>query len=37
MPVTWEQDGAGDDAMVYLQYFYGGSDCTFTEKDVLGG
>lgn len=37
MPVTYEQDGAGDDAMVYLHYFRGGSEWYITEKDVLGG
>ncbi len=37
MPVTYEQDGAGDDAMVYLHYFFGGSDWYITEKDVLSG
>jgi hypothetical protein len=37
MPVIGEQDGKGDDAMVYLHYFYGGSDWYITEKDVNGG
>jgi hypothetical protein len=37
MPVTYEQDGAGDDAVVYLHYFHGSSDWFVTEKDVDGG
>ena len=37
MPVTYEQDGAGDDAVVYLHYFHGASGWYITEKDVLGG
>ncbi len=33
MPKTYGQDGKGDDAMVYLHYFKGGSDWYITEKD----
>lgn len=34
MPKTGETDGQGDDAMVQLHYFLGGSDWWITEKDV---
>jgi hypothetical protein len=34
MPKTYGQDGKGDDAMVYLHYFKGGSDWYITEKDM---
>lgn len=37
MPVTYQQDGKGDEAVVYLHYFYGNSDWYITEKDVEGG
>lgn len=37
MPVTYEQDGLADEAVVYLHYFLGGSHWYITEKDVLGG
>ena len=37
MPVTYDQDGKGDDAIAYLHYFDGGSDWYITEKDVDGG
>lgn len=37
MPVTYEQEGKGDDAIVFLHYFVGGSDWYITEKDVVGG
>ncbi|MEQ1529742.1 MAG: hypothetical protein ABL925_10525 [Methylococcales bacterium] len=37
MPVTYEQDGKGDDAIVYLHYFIGGCDWYITEKDMEGG
>jgi hypothetical protein len=37
MPVIGEQDGKGDDAMVYLHYFYGDSHWYITEKDADGG
>lgn len=37
MPVTYEQDGKGDDAVIYLHYFKGSSDVWITEKDVDGG
>jgi hypothetical protein len=33
MPVTYEQDGAGDDAIVHLHYFTGGADWFITERD----
>ena len=36
-PVTYEQDGKGDDSIVYLHYFFGGCDWYITEKDVDGG
>jgi len=34
MAKTYEQDGKGDDAIVYLHYFIGGSDWYITEKDM---
>jgi hypothetical protein len=37
VPVTYAQDGKGDDAIVYLHYFTGNSDWYITEKDVDGG
>jgi hypothetical protein len=37
MPVTYQQDGKGDEAVVYLHYFYGNSDWYITEKDIEGG
>jgi hypothetical protein len=37
MPITYDQDGQGDEAIVYLHYFHGGSDWYITEKDVEGG
>src|ERR1035437_8579296 len=37
MPVTYQQDGKGDAAQVYLHYFSGGSDWWITEKDKDGG
>lgn len=37
MASTYEQDGKGNNAMVYLHYFYGGSDFFITEKDEDGG
>lgn len=37
MPVTYEQDGKGDQAVAYLHYFRGGVDAWITEKDVEGG
>lgn len=36
MPVTYEQDGKGDEAIVYLHYFHGGFDWYITEKDMSG-
>lgn len=37
MPVTYEQDGKGDNAIAHLHYFVGGWDWYITEKDVDGG
>lgn len=34
MPRTCEQDGMGDEAVVYLHYFIGGCDWYITERDV---
>ncbi len=34
MPKTYEQDGKGDDAVVYLHYFRGDMDWYITEKDM---
>jgi len=34
MPKTYEQDGKGDDALVYLHYFGGSIDSYITEKDI---
>lgn len=34
MPVTYAQDGLGDEAVVYLHYFIGGADWWITEKDI---
>jgi len=34
MAKTYEQDGKGDDAVVYLHYFRGGMDWFITEKDM---
>lgn len=36
MPVTYEQDGLGDDAIVHLHYFAGGANWYITEKDMSG-
>ena len=33
MPKTYEQDGKGEDAIVYLHYFIGSSDWWIYEKD----
>ena len=33
MPETYEQDGKGDQAVVYLHYFMGNMDFYITEKD----
>jgi len=35
MPKTYEQDGKGNDAKIYLHYFYGNTDYYITEKDKL--
>ncbi|MEI6706033.1 MAG: hypothetical protein WCK96_02735 [Methylococcales bacterium] len=37
MPVTYQQDGMGDNAIVYLHYFTSNYDCYITEKDMDGG
>lgn len=34
MPRTYEQEGKGDQAMVYLHYFTGGCDWWILEKDA---
>ncbi len=34
LPKVYEQDRMGDEAMVYLHYFHGGSDWYITEKDI---
>lgn len=34
MPKTYEQDGLGDKAIVYLHYFKNGCDWYITERDV---
>src|SRR3990167_763996 len=33
MPKTYEQDGKGDQAVIYLHYFTSGCDWHITEKD----
>lgn len=33
IPMTYQQDGLGDEAIVYLHYFNDGSDWFITEKD----
>ena len=37
MPVTYQQDNLGDEAVVHLHYFRGGADWFITEKDIDGG
>ena len=34
MPKTYEQDGMGDQAVVYLHYFVGSADWYITERDM---
>lgn len=34
MPLTYEQDALGDQAIVHLHYFIGGCDWFITEKDM---
>lgn len=34
MPKTYEQDGKGDEAIVYLHYFKGSADWYITERDM---
>lgn len=36
MPVTYQQDELGDQAIVYLHYFYGNCHWYITEKDIEG-
>ncbi len=36
MPVTYQQEGKGDEAIVYLHYFSAGCDWYITEKGVEG-
>ncbi|MHB8390527.1 MAG: hypothetical protein ACYDBH_13265 [Acidobacteriaceae bacterium] len=36
MPRTYEQDGAGMEAVAYLHYFTAGFDWYITEKDMTG-
>ncbi|MCH9742253.1 MAG: DUF2958 domain-containing protein [Proteobacteria bacterium] len=37
MPVTYEQDGMGDNAVAFLHYFAGGMDWYITELDMTDG
>lgn len=34
MPVTYAQDGMGDQAIAYLHYFTPSADCWITERDI---
>ena len=34
MPITYEQDGKGNDAIIYLHYFDGSNDWFISEKDI---
>lgn len=34
MPKVYEQDGKGDEAVIYLHYFMGGMDWYITERDT---
>jgi hypothetical protein len=34
MPVTYEQDGKGNQAIAYLHYFRGNQDWYITERDI---
>jgi hypothetical protein len=34
MPMTYEQDGAGEDAIAHLHYFLNGFDWYITERDI---
>ena len=36
MPVTYQQDGMGDNAIAHLHYFSGGQNWYITEKDMEG-
>ena len=37
MPVSYEQDGKGEEATAFLHYFNAGSDWYISEKDADGG
>ena len=37
MPVTYQQDGLEDQAVIHLHYFMGSVDAWITEKDMDGG
>lgn len=37
LPETYEQEGQGDDAIVYLHYFHQSSHWFIIEKDISGG
>ena len=37
MPITYEQDGLGDDSIIHLHYFLNGCDWYIIEKDMEGG
>jgi hypothetical protein len=37
MPVTYQQDAKGEEAIAYLHYFHGDSHWYITEKDKDGG
>lgn len=37
MPVTYQQDGKGDDAIAYLHYFHPNGDWYITELDIEDG
>lgn len=37
MPVTYEQDGMGDNAIAYLHYFSGNANWYITEADMING
>lgn len=37
MPKTYDQADAGDEAVAYLHYFHGATDCYILEKDKDGG
>lgn len=37
MPISYQQDGMGDDAVAFLHYFVGNGDWWITEKDMTDG